>query len=78
MPRFLVRIVAAGVVTANESPARVRASILIGAVKEIRMEVDGGAGFHLAIDEFEAFESRLDSLGIGAGLIADGAMIHSA
>lgn len=42
------------------------------------MEENGGAGFHFTIDEFEPFKSGLDAFGIGAGLIADGAVIHAA
>ena len=40
VPRFLVGIVAGGVVTADESPARIGAAILVGAVQQVAMEED--------------------------------------
>jgi hypothetical protein len=71
-------VVVSSVVAADVGPAGRGGAILIGTVEEIAVKKKSVAGLHLAIDEREAIEESLDSLGVGAGLVADLLMVDSA
>ena len=59
-------------------PARVVAGVAVGAVQEVAVEEEGVARLELAVDPLEPLEGGGDALGVGAGLIADRAVIDPA
>src|SRR5690242_5349397 len=51
--RLLVRVVAGGIVAADERPARLVAGVAVGAVQEVAMEEEGIARLEFAVDPLQ-------------------------
>ena len=76
--RFLVGVVAGGVVAADHRPARIVGAVLVGAVQQVAVEEQRVAGRHLDMHQFEALERFGHALMVGAGLIAGEGVIDAA
>ena len=71
MPGFLVRRVAPGVITADESPPVVWRAVLIAPMERVRVKEKGVARRHFDVDELHSLARSGDSFGIGARLLAN-------
>ena len=75
MTRPVLAGVVAGVVAADESPARLVAVVWIAAVEEVGVEEEGVARFHLAVDPLQVLLGQFGSGWVCAGLPAKAAML---